>query len=67
MTFIDTSVICKRFNKNKSVITRVFYNLYKFVYLFISNNFKNSIENEIKNNSRMLLGGDLELSTKIKP
>ena len=28
---------------------------------------KNSIENEIKNNSRLLLGGDLELSTKSKP
>jgi len=27
---------------------------------------KNSIENEIKNNSKILLGGDLELSTKNK-
>ena len=53
--------------KNKSKILRVFYTI--FISLFIFSTviiLKSSIENEIKSNSRVLLGGDQEISTKNK-
>ena len=55
----------KELNKNKSNISKVFFRI--FISLLILSSvtiLKNSIEDEIKNNSRVLLGGDLELSTK---
>ena len=55
----------KEFSKNKSKITRVFFTIFISLLIFSSVTIlNNSIENEIKNNSRVLLGGDLELSTK---
>ena len=53
--------------KNKSKILRVFYTI--FISLFIFSTviiLKSSIENEIESNSRVLLGGDQEISTKNK-
>ncbi len=55
----------KELNKNKSNISKVFFTI--FISLLILSSvtiLKNSIEDEIKNNSKVLLGGDLELSTK---
>ena len=55
----------KEINKNKSKITRVFFTIFISLVIFSSVTIlKNSIENEIQNNSKVLLGGDLELSTK---
>ncbi len=55
----------KELNKNKSKITKVFFTIFISLVIFSSVTIlKHSIENEIKNNSRVLLGGDLELSTK---
>ncbi len=55
----------KELSKNKSKITRVFFTIFISLLIFSSVTIlNNSIENEIKNNSRVLLGGDLELSTK---
>ena len=55
----------RELNKNKSKITRVFFTIFISLLIFSSVTIlNNSIENEIKNNSRVLLGGDLELSTK---
>ena len=55
----------KELNKNKSKIIKVFFTIFISLLIFSSVTIlKNSIENEIKNNSRVLLGGDLELSTK---
>ena len=55
----------KEFNKNKSKIARVFFTIFISLVIFSSVTIlKNSIENQIKNNSKILLGGDLELSTK---
>ena len=52
-------------NKNKSKITKVFFTIFISFVIFSSVTIlKNGIENEIKNNSRVLLGGDLELSTR---
>ena len=57
----------KELNKNKSKITKVFFTIFISLLIFSTVTiFKNSIENEIKNNSKILLGGDLELSTKNK-
>ena len=68
MTFYRyIQLFVKELNKNKSAITRVFFTIFISLFIFSSVTIlKNSIENEIKNNSRMLLGGDLELSTKNK-
>ena len=55
----------KELNKNKSKIFKIFFTI--FISLLILSSItilKNSIENEIKNSSRIFLGGDLELSTK---
>ncbi len=55
----------KELNKNKFNITKVFFTIFISLLIFSSVTIlKNSIEDEIKNNSRVLLGGDLELSTK---
>ena len=60
--------LLKKLNKNKSQITKVFFTIFISLLIFSSTIIlKNSIENEIKNNSRVLLGGDLELSKKIMP
>ncbi len=57
----------KELNKNKSSIAKVFFTIFISLLIFSSVTIlKNSIEDEIKNNSRVLLGGDLELSTKNK-
>ncbi len=59
--------IIKELNENKSKITRVFFTIFISLLIFSSVTIlNNSIENEIKNNSRVLLGGDLELSTNNK-
>ncbi len=55
----------KELNKNKSNISKVFFTIFISLLIFSSVTIlKNSIQDEIKNNSRVLLGGDLELSTK---
>ena len=60
--------LLKELNKNKSKISKVFFTIFISLLIFSSVTIlKNSIENEIKNNSRVFLGGDLELSTKNKP
>ena len=57
--------IVKELNKNKSNILKVFFTIFVSLLIFSSVTIlKNSIENEIKNSSRIFLGGDLELSTK---
>ncbi len=68
MTYTRYSLFfLKELNKNKTKITKVFFTI--FISLLIFSTviiFKNNIESEIKNNSKILLGGDLELSTKNK-
>ena len=60
--------LIKELNKNKSKITKVFFTIFISLLIFSSVTIlKNSIENEVKNNSRTFLGGDLEISTKNKP
>ena len=55
----------KELNKNRSKDTKsFFYNICKSVNFSSVVILENNIEDEIKNNSRVLLGGDLELSTK---
>ncbi len=55
----------KELNKNRSKITKVFFTIFVSLLIFSSVVIlENNIEGEIKNNSRVLLGGDLELSTK---
>ncbi len=57
----------RELNRNKSIITRVFFAIFISLLIFSSVTIlKNRIENVIKNNSSVLLGGDLELSTKNK-
>ena len=65
MNFLKFQFFIKELNSNKSKITKVFFTI--FISIFILSSviiLKNSIENEIKNNARLLLGGDIELSTK---
>ena len=60
--------IIKELNKNKSKIIKVFFTIFISLLIFSSVTIlKNSIENEIENNSRIFLGGDLEISKKNKP
>ena len=60
--------LIRELNKNKSKISKIFFTIFISLLIFSSVIIlKNSIENEIKNNSRIFLGGDLELSTKNKP
>ena len=60
--------LIKELNKNKSKITKVFFTIFVSFLIFSSVTIlKNSIETEIKNNSRAFLGGDIEVSTKNKP
>ncbi len=55
----------KELNKNKLKISRVFFSIFISLLVFSSVTIlKNGIEDEIKNNARILLGADLELSTK---
>ena len=57
--------LLKELNKNKSKISKVFFTIFISLLIFSSVTIlKNSIENEIKDNARIFLGGDLELSTK---
>ena len=57
--------LIKELNKNKSKITKVFFTIFISLLIFSSVTIlKNSIENEIENNSRIFLGGDLEISKK---
>ena len=57
--------LIRELNKNKSKISKVFFTIFISLLIFSSVTIlKNSIENEIKDNSRVFLGGDLELSTK---
>ena len=57
----------KELNKNKSKITKVFFTIFLSLLIFSTETiFKNSIENEIENSSKIFLGGDFELSTKNK-
>ncbi len=60
-------IYIKELTKNKSKITRVFFTIFVSLLIFSTVTiFKNSIVNEIKNNSKILLGGDFEISTKNK-
>ena len=66
MTFLKNfQFLVKELNKNKSQITKVFFTIFISLLIFSSTIIlKNSIKSEIKNNSKVLLGGDLELSKK---
>ena len=65
-SLIQLKFFFKEFGKNKSQITKVFFSIFISLLIFSSVIIlKNNIETEIKKNSRVLLGGDLELSTKI--
>ncbi len=69
MTYQTYIKFCfKELNKNKSKIMKVFFTIFISLLIFSSvTSLKNSIQSEIKNNSKILLGGDLELATKNKP
>ncbi len=57
--------LIKELNKNKSKISKVFFTIFISLLIFSSVTIlKNSVEDEIKDNSRVFLGGDVELSTK---
>ena len=57
--------LLKELYKNKAKISKVFFTIFISLLIFSSVTIlKNSIENEIKNNARVFLGGDIELSTK---
>ncbi len=57
----------KEFKTNKFKITKVFFTIFVSFLIFSSIIIlKNSIENEITRNSKVFLGGDVELSTKNK-
>ena len=64
---IQLKFFFKELGKNKSKIAKVFFSIFISLLIFSSVIIlKNNIETEIKKNSRVLLGGDLELSTKNK-
>ena len=57
--------LIKELNKNKSKISKVFFTIFISLLIFSSVTIlKNCIENEIRDNARVFLGGDLELSKK---
>ncbi len=57
----------KELNKSKLKISRVFFSIFISLFVFSSVTIlNNGIENVIKNNARVLLGADVELSTKNK-
>ena len=59
--------LIKELNKNKTQITKVFFTIFLSLLIFSTVTiFKNSIENEIENSSKIFLGGDFELSSKNK-
>ena len=63
----DYQFLITELNKNRSKIIRVFFTILISFLIFSSVIIlKNSIESEIKKNSRVMLGGDLELSSKNK-
>ena len=68
MTFSQYSkFFLKELIKNKLSILKVFFTI--FISLFIFSSviiLKNNIENEIRKNSKVFLGGDFEISTKNK-
>lgn len=58
----------KELSTSKVQIIKVFFTIFISLLIFSSVLiFRNNIENEISNNSRVLLGGDFELSSKNKP
>ncbi len=60
-------LLIKDLNKNKSKISKVFFTVFISLLIFSSVTIlKNSIEDEINDNSKVYLGGDLELSSKNK-
>jgi putative ABC transport system permease protein len=66
-SLIQLNFFLKELGKNKSKIAKVFFSIFISLLIFSSVIIlKNNIETEIKKNSRVLLGGDLELSTKNK-
>ena len=69
MYFTDKlQFLISELNKNKLKISRGFFTIFLSLLIFSSVTiFKNSIENQIKSNSRVFLGGDFELSTKYEP
>ena len=66
MTFQNIfSFSLKNLIKINQIFQKFFFTIFISLLIFSSVTIlKNSIEDEIKNNSRVLLGGDLELSTK---
>ena len=63
----DLQFFIKELSKNKSKITKVFFTIFISLLIFSSVTIlRNSIENQINDNSKVFLGGDLELSTKNK-
>jgi hypothetical protein len=59
--------LIKEVDKNKSKISKVFFTIFISLLIFSSVLIlKNSIENEIRDNARVFLGGDLELSKKMQ-
>ena len=61
-------VLIRELNKNKSKISKVFFTIFISLLIFSSVTvLKNSIEKEIDDNSRIFLGGDLEVSIKNRP
>ena len=51
--------LIKELNKNKTQITKVFFTIFLSLLIFSTVTiFKNSIENEIENSSKIFLGGD---------
>ena len=67
-----TNLMCFQFlinetYKNKSKIFKVFFTIFISLLIFsLITILKNTIEEQIKKNSRDLLGGDVEISTKSK-
>ena len=60
-------LLIKDLNKNKSKISKVFFTVFISLLIFSSVTIlKSSIEDEINDNSKVYLGGDLELSSKTK-
>ena len=60
-------LLIKDLNKNKSKISKVFFTVFISLLIFSSVTIlKSSIEDEINDNSKVYLGGDLELSSKNK-
>ena len=60
--------LIRELKKNKSKISKVFFTIFISLLIFSSVTIlKNRIEEGINDNSRIFLGGDLQISTKNKP